>query len=223
MPAYITAPPAITPRRGLQEGIPGYSAGIGPALFGQSDSRFAITSVAANGATATLTGALVEGPVPAVGGLITVQGTSAGGGVFNVTNAVITAVSLNALGVGTIQYALAQTVPQTNDGGRAIVPPTETFESLTAPTKFQQFAIPPAAGFSGESRQLVMGWRTVTTATIALQLEQADEDIDAKYSIVGVSQTTLAGSLAALVAGRFARVNVTAQTGNGSIVAKLTI
>jgi hypothetical protein len=222
MPAYITAPPAITPRRGLQEGIPGYSAGTGPALFGQSDSRFAITAVAANGATATLTGALVEGPVPPVGGLITVQGTSVGGGVFNVTNAAITAVSLNANGVGTIQYALAQTIPQTNDGGRAIVPPLEVGET-TAAQKYQQFAVPPPAAFSTGGRQGMLSWRTSTTATIALQAEQAIEDVDAAYSIIGVSQTTLSGSLAILISGKFVRVNVTAQTGGGLIIAKFLI
>lgn len=225
MPAFITAPPAITPRRGLQEGIPGYSAGGGPALFGQADSRFAITSVTANGATATITGALIEGPVPIVGGLISVRGSQAAGGVFNVTNVAISAVSLNANGVGTISFALAQTVGATADSGQAIVPPTETFEAIVnaTPAKFQQFAIPEPAGFPGQGRLVLMTWKTVTVTVIALQLEQAINDVDAEYVIVGVSQTTLTGSLQALISGRFIRLNVTAITTTGTINAKFLL
>ncbi len=225
MPAYVLAPPQVTPRRGLQEGIPGYTAGGGPQLFGQADSRFAITNVAANGATATITGALLEGPVPAVGGLISIRGTSVAAGVFNVTNVAITAVALNANGVGTIQFALAQTVGATNDSGTAIVPPTETLEAIVnaTPAKFQQFAVPEPADITGQGRQVLMAWRTVTVTVIALQLEQAINDVDAEYAIVGVSQTTLSGTLQALITGRFIRLNVTAVTTTGTIVAKFLI
>jgi hypothetical protein len=223
MPAYVTAPPAITPRRGLQEGIPGYSAGIGPAIYGQADSRFLITSVTANGATAVITGALVEGPVPPVGGLISIRGTSALGGAFNVSNIAITAVALNANGVGTISFALAQTIGATADAGQAIIPPLETFENFLAPTKFLQFAVPVAASLSGGGRRIIMQWRTVTTATLAIQMEEAIDDIDAAYTLVGASQVTLAGSFAGIVTGRFVRVNGTAQTGNGTLIAKLLI
>jgi hypothetical protein len=223
MPAFIVAPPQITPRRGLQEGIPGYTAGGGPQLFGQADSRFAITSVTANGATATITGALIEGPVPAVGGLISVRGSSAAGGVFNVTNIPISAVALNANGVGTISFALAQTVGATADSGQAIVPPTETFEALAAATKFQQFAIPEPPDLIGAGRQVLMVWKTATVTVIALQLEQAINDVDAEYAIVGVSQTALSGTLAALITGRFIRLNVTAETTAGTINAKFLL
>jgi len=216
MPPYTTAPPSITPRRGITAGLPAYSWGSFP--LSQQPARMYVTSVAVSANVATVGVKMVEGNVPAVGALATVTGTVAGGSPVNVTNVGITAISLNAQGVGTITYpATTGNLATTPDGGQVLFNPTDVGET-TVVGKGLQFALDPAGGYG-----LTLVWLS-TAATIALQLEGAVDDVDAQYAIIGTSQATLSGSVVAQVPNnvRFVRVNTTAFTGGpGTTWAKI--
>ena len=63
--------------------------------------KFAVTNFALTSNVATLTGIIIAGNIPAVGDFISTQGQP-----FDVTDATITGVSINAdSGIGTITYA----------------------------------------------------------------------------------------------------------------------
>lgn len=217
MPPFMTLPPQLQPRRGFTRGLPSYSAGSFP--LGQAPAKFYVTNVTASGSTVTLGVRQVEGNIPAVGQLVTVTGTSVAGPLANVTNVALSAVAITpATGVGTISYAsAAPALAQTNDGGMAIANVSDVGE-VNAVQKWQQFALDPAGG-----ELLTMTWAS-TAATVALQLEGAIDDVDAQYTIIGTSQSTLTGTLTQTVPNgvRFVRVNQTAFTGGpGTIWAKL--
>lgn len=219
MPPYMTLPPSLQPRRGFTRGLPAYSAGS--FAVGVSPTKFYVQNVTASGATVTLGVKLVEGNIPAVGSLITVTGTVAGGSLVNVTNVALTAVSITpATGIGTVQYASAAPVlAQTPDGGMAIVSVPEVGE-VNAVQKWQQFCLDPSGG-----ELITMTWITPSApATLSIQLEGAIDDIDSQYAIIGTAQTTLNGTVVNQVPNnvRFVRVNQTAFTGGpGTIVIKL--
>jgi len=212
MPAYITASPQVSPRRGITAGLPAYSAGSFPV--GQQPARMYVTSVAVSANVATVGVKMVEGNVPAVGALATVTGTVAGGSPVNVTNVGITAISLNTQGVGTITYpATTGNLATTPDGGQVLFNPSDVAETL-AVQKFQQFALAPDGGYG-----LSWAWGCPSApASIALQLECAIDDVDGQYALAGVSQTTTSGSVLATapIGTRFVRVNVTSAAGGAS-------
>lgn len=216
MPPYITAPPQITPRRGITAGLPSYSWGSFP--LGVAQTKMYVTSVAIAANVVTLGVRIVEGNVPTTSQNVNVTGTVAGGAAVNVSSAAITGVSINAQGIGTITYAAtAANLATTPDGGLAMTLAQDVGETTVA-AKGLQFALDPAGGYG-----LTLVWAS-TAATIALQLEGAIDDVDAQYSIIGTSQTTLTGSVVAQVPNnvRFVRVNTTAFTGGpGTTWAKI--
>ena len=216
VPPYITAPPYITPRRGITAGLPSYSWGSFP--LGVSPTKMYITALAVTANVVTASVKMIEGNVPAVGALATVTGTVVAGAPANVTNVAVTAVTLNTLGVGSITYpATTPNIGVTPDGGQVIFNPTDVGET-TVIGKGQQFSIDPAGGYG-----FTMAWLS-TAATLALQLEGAIDDVDAQYAIIGTSQATLTGSVIAQVPNnvRFVRVNTTAFTGGpGTTWAKI--
>lgn len=216
MPPYMTQPPAAQPRRGITAGLPSYSWGSFP--LGVSPGKMFVTSVAVAANVVTLNVRMQEGNVPAVGALVAVTGTIAGGAPVNAASAALTAVTLNAQGIGTITYAATTgNLATTPDGGLVQVLAQDVGE-VTAVAKGQQFALDPAGGYG-----LTFVWGC-TAATVALQLEGAVDDVDSQYALIGVSQTSLTGSVVAQVPNnvRFVRVNTTAFTGGpGTIWAKI--
>ena len=217
MPAYTTAPPSITPRRGITAGLPAYSWGSFP--LGQQPARMVVTSVAVASNVVTLGVKLVEGNIPTTANFVTVTGTVVGGSTVNVTNTALTGVTITpATGVGTITYAAtAANLSTIADGGQVLQIMSDVGET-TSVAKGQQFSIDPAGGYG-----FTLAW-TTTAATVALQLEGAIDDVDAQYAIIGTSQATLTGSVIAQVPNnvRFVRVNTTAFTGGpGTIWAKI--
>lgn len=225
MPAYITDP--NTPRRTLLEGIPGYSAGS--YALGQAGTRCYVTTVAIAANVVTLGVRIVEGNIPTVGSLITVRGTVVGTAAVNVTNVALASVSIvAATGLGTVTYAAtAANLSTTPDGGQALIPVPEVAE-LLAIQKWQQLGVPFSNPELVTGRVISWSWSTPSApATLALQLEGAINDVDTEYAIIGVSQTTLLGTVIGNVPVgiRFLRINVTAFTGGSSptIIAKVLI
>ncbi len=217
MPLYNADPNLNTPVKLIQPGVPAYA-------FGSLDTSFPttlmqVTNVALTSNVATVTVQMREGKIPAVGSLITIHGTAAASGAFNVTNVAISTVTINAsTGVGTITFALTHAdVGSVADAGQAYVPVPEVGEVL-AVSKSQAFAIQNSIG-----RGYGLSWAYTcpsAPSTIAIQLEGAISNNDSEFTIIGTSQTTTSGyneifaTVPELV--NFVRLRVTATTGGSS-------
>ena len=191
MTAYLTSP--FAQRMALLPGVVGYS-------FGSFDThnpgaRMQVTSVAITSNVATLAVTLLEGPIPVVSTLsaplITVRGTQAASGLFNVTNVALASVSLDSItGIGTVTFALTNAnIATTADAGTALAPAPIVFETLpTSATSGQQFAV--ARSNLATQAERGISWFTLfagSPATVSIKLQGADVDQDAAYTTVDTS------------------------------------
>jgi hypothetical protein len=226
MPLYPTGAGGNTPVSLLQPGVPGYAFGSKDASF--PTTQLQVTNVALTTNVATVSVTMRRGKVPAAGSSISITGTAAASGTFNVSGVTISTVSINATtGVGTITFPLTHAdVVSVADAGQAYVPVPEVAESL-AVQKSQAFAIQSTIG-----RGYGITWTYTcpsAPSTIAIQLEGAVNNSDSEYTLIGSSQTTTSGynEIVAQVPNliNFVRVRVTATTGGSSptIISKLTL
>ena len=187
--------PAVPPQL-LQKGVPAYLFGGLNMLRGNAKGTVADTALAAN--VATITVQLNEGATPVAGDYITVWGTSQQAGLFNVTRALITAVSITATtGAGTISYALTGTNQSaTADTGRWQMEIGETADTLTnntfsapaciqAPQGDSQFTVPIAVTFPGG----------VLPTALTVNLQAAIRDIASEYTNVSAPIATVAAGV----------------------------
>jgi hypothetical protein len=185
MPTYNGSPFLIV--TALTPGEIGYSWGgfnddIAP-------TRMLVSNVALTSNVATLTVQIVEGNVPAIGSLISVQGTASTSGLFNVTNVALASVTIvAATGAGTVTLPLTHAnVASVANTGQAIVKVPYTFDTLPGTAAGgKQFAIPHY--FRPGFRQL--SWFTAFTgapSTVAAALQVADEDVEASYTTIDTS------------------------------------
>ena len=180
-----------------------------------SPSKMSVSNVSLITNVATLTVQVLDGPNPAVGSLISVQGTQTASGAFNVSGVALTGVTLSTSGAGTVTFALTHAdVASTPDAGVAIVATPPTYETFTsAATAGKQFYIPRSSFGSGVRN---LSWFTQILggpSPAAANLQIADEDIDAEYSTVDTSSSTtgetreLSKVPMAMVAGKFVRIS----------------
>jgi hypothetical protein len=221
MPAYNTS--AFAPSPVLMVG------GQPVFLFGGlndrvSPTRFQVDHVAISSNVATITGTITSGVIPAVGSLITVQGTTTDSGAANVSAVAISGVSISAsTGVGTISYAATgSNQASTADSGAALVPTPITQEALVNGS-----SVPAASAENDPSEddqrsyfaQVFFG-PLPTTATVTLQASLVD--IDSAYQTLGTVATVVSGAVtqnsASFANGnyRFVRFNVSGVTGGSS-------
>jgi hypothetical protein len=219
-PAYQASP--FPQRSSLIPGVIGFSFGS----FNTHDpgSRFQITSVAINGSNvATIAVELLEGFIPTVGSLISIQGTqtatSGGAPNFNVTNVAIASVSINAnTGIGTITFALvSNTIATTPDAGEALVPPPIVLEALpVTATAGKQFAVSPATNASANQRGV--SWFTIfsgSPSTVTINLQGADVDQDSAYTTID-SSSVATGESRSLSDVNYAFYRIQAASTGGS-------
>ena len=104
--------------------LPGKPAYLyGSLATDTQDTLLQVTNVAATGGTATVSVYVRAGNIPVVGNLISIAGTQTSSGLFNVSSAPLTNVTINATtGIGTVQFALVGTVGSVADSGQALVP-----------------------------------------------------------------------------------------------------
>lgn len=168
--------------RSLIPGVPLYSAGskkVGPTV------RFAITASTVATNVVTLTGAILEGNIPAVGDLVYVKGTSRNSGQLNQgVGYPITSVSIDATtGVGTIAYAetTANLAPGA-DSGMASITISDVPETLNPSTAYEAFAIPRLGGMLGSNPSITI-WVKFPSApdSIKWSLQVAERNVDAEY------------------------------------------
>jgi hypothetical protein len=206
------------------------------------DTLMQVTKVALASNVATLTVYMRQGSIPAVGRLVTVQGTTQASGAFNVSRVALTGVTIAADGTGTITFALTHAdVTAVADSGAAIVPVQEVPETLAANTS-QVIYVP-----SQEPKDL--GARSITVAvtfptiqattgagTVKLYTAITNDgskpgDTGSEWTLMGT--TGVVGTLAAGAAtvsglttftspaGRFFCLQTTSVTGTNTIIAKV--
>lgn len=203
-------------------------AGVAEYLFGswpqdKSATQMYVTSVAIAANVATVGVTVYGGDPPAVGSLISIQGTQSNGAEFNVTNIALTAVSLNSAGVGTVTFALVgANVATTPDAGIALVPQPVQMEAIAAGA-----SIPVAMSknsFGGDLDVTITAkafFGTLPTAvTIALQGAMVNQDSD--FTTLGTVATVAGSALTAngfTIAANylFYRVLVSGLTGAGTM------
>lgn len=193
-----------------------------------------VTSVQRTTTTATIGVTVIEGPIPAIVTLapltISVQGTVTSSGAFNVNNAAVTAVSINAIsGVGTISYTIATgTNTTTTDHGEAIVPQPVAFETFTATQAGQRFAVGGIDGVaSGLSYVGMEVQYSAAPGTFEVDLQEADTDTDGAYQAVGTGVTAVGGTFFGradyTVTANFVRAYIKTLTNGVSTAVKLTL
>lgn len=225
MPVYDASPVAKTPLA-----MPGTSVYVwGSKNQDISNSRLFISNVVLATNVVTLTVQVVEGPIPAVGSLITVTGTTRGSGACNVTAVALTDVTIASTGAGTVSYALTNAdIPTHADGGVAYVETPVVYESVTAATSSQVVALSiPANGgvLNGLSAEVV--WETApTAAVVAVQVADKREEksfvtVDT-LTFTGSPMTTLRSDPAGLTAN-FARLQLVSHTGSEKIAGRILI
>jgi hypothetical protein len=203
-------------------------------LYGnQSDTvsplQIAISSVANSGTVATVVGTIVSGNAPAVGNLVSIQGTTVNSGEFNVTNVALSSVSANlTTGVITITFPLTGTVVTTTaSAGIAVVPTPITFDTLVAGSSKQAASAENDPSESDERSYMVQVFfgTLPTAATVTLQASLVDQD--SAYQTVA-TVATVSGGVATLNAAvyananfKFLRFNVSGLTGSGTIAAAI--
>lgn len=224
-------------------------------LFGSFDPhptpfKFTITAMAQSTTTVTATvafasgGGSLYGTLPVVGQIMGVKGTTAGSGNMNTAYALITAVSLNSAGVGTISYTVtaSQTVVTTADTGELDVLPYEIPDTITAVSA----SIPVAQAFtpddSDNSRCLFVECNfPILPTSCTVQLQGANVDDDTRYqtlqntygtlvggttivtqsanaAVVAAGAATQTGAMYQFIMAKFLRLKVTAITGTAGVV-----
>jgi hypothetical protein len=213
MPSYAASPFQPNPIL-LQPGQPGYA--FGNFEEGVPDTRIQVTTTARAASVATVGVKILEGEIPLVGSLISIIGTTQAAGAFNVTNAALTAVTIDSsTGVGTVQFAIgAGTTVQAADFGTAMVPTPEEAEALTNSAS-QAFAVPEPAGSNTNPKTIT--WSTAyptAPASVSMLLQGSLFDIDSQYTTLDTSTAT-GGELRVFTstAFRFLRLKATNVTG----------
>jgi hypothetical protein len=220
MTAYNKSPFAPQPKL-LYAGVAEYLFGSWPQ--DKSPTQMYVTSVAIAADVATLGVTVFGGDIPAVGSLISVQGTQTSAGAANVTNAVLTGVAIASNGVGTVSFALtAGNQATTPDAGVAIVPQPIQMETIVVEASVA--VAMSNNSFGGDldrtvTAQAIFG--TLPTAvTIALQGAMFNED--AAFVTLGTIATVAAGAVTAngfteIANYLFYRALVSGLTGAGTV------
>lgn len=187
-----------------------------------------VTSVALATNVATVDVAAFEGNLPVVGTLITITGTSQAAGAFNVTNAVVTAVSFNAAGVGTVTFALTgANLATTIDGGTLTFFPAIIGETIVAGSSMA--GTPSSCEGRTNSYAVEVYFPTIpTAATVSFQGALANDD--ASFIDITSPIATVAGGAVTAMANPFIQTNfpfvrfhISGLTGTGTIAAVLTL
>jgi hypothetical protein len=189
-----------------------------------SPTKMSISQVAVASNVVTLTVQVTSGVIPAVGSLISVQGTTTDSGVANVSAVAITAVSISAsTGAGTVSYAATgSNQSATADSGIALVPTPITLEALANGSSAPAASAENDPSENDERSYMAQAFfgSLPTTATVTLQASLIDQD--SAYQNVGTVATVVGGSVTqnsmvfANANFRFLRFNVSGVTGGSS-------
>jgi hypothetical protein len=226
----------------VQQAVPG----LPTYLFGTrnrltNDTKIKISTVALAGTTATVVGTVVEGLIPVVGQLVTINGAVPP--YFNVVNAKILSVSAALVpdaGVYTITFALTNSgIGTTNSPGVAIAPQIETGDALAinngSTNAFANSGCSQAVSIqenvdsaNGKSIRCDVTFPTVPGA-VTVNLQTAAYNIDSEFVDAGTVATVTGGIqsgqsvVIAAMEALYCRYRISGLAGNGTIVGKITI
>lgn len=240
MPNYIASPFKPMPQL-MVPGIPSYVWGSWNDKTGPTQGI--VLQSLGIGATAELVVQIISGNIPVVGSLITVVGVAANAN-FNVINAALTAVdnyphgNTPDNGVYALAYSATVATPLQADAGQFIIPQPEVGETVSATGASAPVAV-SAWTPSGKSLSVALTLGTGLSGVTAV-IQGANLDKDSEYSTIGTLGTGLGASTTewqsgdgntstgTLAAGsvnfpnfRFYRINLTAVTGSGLVIAKI--
>jgi hypothetical protein len=194
-------------------------------LFGSCDSdtqpfRFQVNEIAVNSNVATANVTIISGgnglsngvplPIPTVGAIMGVQGLSSANGNVNVDPGIVSNVSLNSLGVGTISFTSnVANISATPDSGILVVQPYEFGDTVNANVSSAPLSLIFTPDDADNSRCLLAEavWIGTMPTTANVVLEGANKDLDSRYYVLqnnfGVSTTgsVAQSSLLSQVAG----------------------
>jgi hypothetical protein len=226
MPAYVNSP--FTPPILAMKGVPTYLWGTFDFRVGNTNA--ALTNSALTSNVATVTVQIMGGPMPVIGGLISIINSTAGSGALNVARAVITGVTINSgTGAGTITFALTNSnITSVADAGTVIIEPAEVPEALVNNTGSiaALFQVPDGAGqYTIPVSVIFPTPPTGVTVTLqrALRNNAAEFTNDTSAQVVYASSAYTSGPVveATLERGYLYRLYVSGLTGTGTIVGKL--
>lgn len=229
MPAYQNTP--FYSNQQLIPGLPVYL--FGTYNMDQGDSRIMVTNTALTSNVATVTGLLVAGPVPVIGGTISLQQTQNGSGAYNVSRATITAVTVNLMtAVITVTFALTHANIATGaDTGLAVADAPEIPEAIAAGASVS-FCIQQQPTQQNGARTIAV---SVTfpggfPTAVIVSLQAAIHDVDSEFATIGDATQVSAGAYVTgfsqlaeftLTEAQYYRVLVSALTGTSNIVCKV--
>jgi hypothetical protein len=213
-PAYNSTPGSNNPTNLLMFGQTAYAFGSFNAAF--LTSKMSISNVALTSNVATITVAVYQGQIPAVGSLISVKGTTSTGGLFNVSNVAIASVSIDATsGKGTITFALVHAdVVSAPDTGTGYVPVPEVGDALANSTS-QAFAVPEEVGMNDNA--MTITWSTnypSVPSTVTMTLQGAMVNQDSQFVTLDTSTNT-GGEVRSLTLRRYKFLRVAASNVSG--------
>jgi hypothetical protein len=225
MPAYQNSP--FQPPVLAMKGVPVYL--LGAFSYKVGNTALALNNSALTTNVATVTVQQMSGPLPVIGGLISIVNSTAGSGALNVQRAVITAVTISALtGAGTITFALTHAnITSVADGGSVVVEPAEVAETLVNNTASIACLIQVPQGDSQFTVPMSVTFTTIPTA-VTVTLQKAIKNAGAEFtntscvvSVAGSAYVSGPVVEAALERGYLYRLYVSGLTGTGTICGKI--
>lgn len=212
----------------LQKGVPAYLIGSFSQQVGNTKLAVLTDAIATNVATVTAT--LIDGPLPLTNTVISITNSANGTGEFNVNRVATASTSYNATtNVATITFALTgSNQAATADVGTAIIEPAEVTETVSAAYISQAIFVQAPEGDSQFTLPFVVNASsgiTAMTATLEVAVNGDDSEWTATTSkVVKTGATTYTSGPvveASLERGYCYRVNISAVTGSGTVVAKV--
>jgi hypothetical protein len=217
MPSYNNAPPEKSVL--IEQGWPVYLFGSRQSVDGQ----YFVTSVAITSNVATIGVTGWSGPLPVVGGAVSIVGTQTNSNLFNVTNKTIASVSIDETGTGTLTFALVHAnVATTTDVGTLYVRAAPVGEAITSA------GASSIAGSVGNAVGRNANWLSASVyfpsapsaATVTLQGSNTNNDADF-VDIATITLTSFRGGAEVETNYEFVRFNVSGVTGTGTIVGSI--
>ena len=218
MPYFNNAPPERSIL--IEQGWPVYLFGSRQSI----DSQLYVTSVSVATNVATVAVSSWSGPLPVVGAFISIVGSQVNSAI-NVTNAVITAVTLNATNTDVVSISFALThadIAVTPDVGTAYVRFAPIGEAVTSAGGASiAGSVNTTDGRYGNVLTAQVYFPTApSAATVALQGSNRNNDADF-VDIVSIPISNGRGFAQVESNFEFVRFNITAVTGSGAVAASI--
>ena len=212
----------------LQKGVPAYLVGSFSQQRDNTKIGLATDAIATN--VATITGQLINGPLPNVGDLVSIINSTNSAGAFNVSRVAIASVAYVAsTNVMTLTFALTGTNQvATADAGSVVIEPAEVGETVSGNYNSAAVVVQAPEGDSQFTLPLsVVAGAGITAMTATLQVAikaQPNEWTNTTTVVTKTGATTYtAGPVvqATLQRGYLYRLAITAVTGSDSVTAKI--